>query len=132
MRSALLFAMLTLTVPLTAAADGADRAQRMPTPQAVILNGEALPDWKLDRLQELTCARVAPGAYWLAADGTWGFAGNGLPQGIAWDGCFGGRQFGIGDPTGAFAALPGAQRPIPPIPGASNLAGKIAFAGDAN
>lgn len=127
MRFSLVATFISLSLPLAAPALAEGRTAPSPDRQAVVLNGERLPAWKLERLEVLTCATVHPGSYWLAQDGTWGFNGNATPQGIAWDACFGGRQFGVSDPTGAFAAIPGGN-PLPPIPGKLSISGSIAYA----
>ena len=81
-----LFALLT-TVALSASLSSAQAwGERI-----VIINGELLNGDQLALLDEINCAVVPDGNYWLDGEsGAWGYAGNPYPQGVVGADCGGG------------------------------------------
>ncbi|MGI9508752.1 MAG: hypothetical protein ACR2QJ_05315 [Geminicoccaceae bacterium] len=54
----------------------------------VIVNGARLGPAEIGRLEQMACAPIPNGSYWLnMANGIWGYAGDNRPQGRLGDQC---------------------------------------------
>lgn len=82
------FVTIALLLQGGAAADpGWSTVQGMAGAPPVVLNGRRLSPAEVAELGRMACAPIPAGAYWLRADGVWGFAGNPTPQGHIRDRC---------------------------------------------